>query len=317
MRSAYILLLAIALAFAVCVIPTIELQADNVKVEFYYEVLCPDCSEMMVGELKQYHELDDMMAITDFEFVAFGNGKVLTREPPTFKCQHGEKECYGNMVELCAIKHNPWNYWDFLLCEESSLDFSDEGVTKCAKKVGIIADEILTCAKGTEGPLLHLDAADNTPEHLGVPWVIVDGRLMGESERLIDLVCAAYQGDKPESCKYANVEKVKATLYYEVYCPGCRQFIVNKLVEFRKHDDLMAITDLELVPYGNAHVLTRDPPTFKCQHGDEECYGNWVELCAQKHNPENWWNYILCEEQSEDFSDEGIKKCAESAGINA
>ena len=260
------------------------------------------------------------MAITDLDLVPYGNAHVLTRDPPTFKCQHGDEECYGNWVELCAQKYNPANWWNFILCEEASEQFDDQGVKKCAEQAGINAEEVLTCAHGTEGPLLHLEAADKTPaDHKWVPWVVVDGKVMGEEDEFIDMVCNAYKGEKPASCKKSvkEAEKVKATLYYEVFCPGCRSFIQNDLVEFRKHDDLMAITDLDLVPYGNAHVLTRDPPTFKCQHGDEECYGNWVELCAQKYNPANWWNFILCEEASEQFDDQGVKKCAEQAGINA
>ena len=116
------------------------------------------------------------MAITDLDLVPYGNAHVLTRDPPTFRCQHGDEECYGNWVELCAQKYNPANWWNFILCEEASEQFDDEGVKKCAEQAGINAEEILTCAHGTEGPLLHLEAADKTPaDHKWVPWVVVDG----------------------------------------------------------------------------------------------------------------------------------------------
>ena len=68
----------------------------------------------------------------------------------------------------------------------------------------------------------------------------------------------------------------------------------------------MAITDIELVPYGNAQVITRYPPSFKCQHGEDECYGNIVELCAIKNNPEKWWKFIRCEETIPVFTDNDI-----------
>ena len=289
------------------------------KASLYYEVFCPGCEYFITKELVPFHETEDLMAITDLELVPYGNAHVLTRDPPTFRCQHGDDECYGNWVELCAQKHFTEQWWQFIVCEEASPDFSDDGIKKCAEEANIDASVILECAKGTEGPLLHLEAADKTPaDHKYVPWVVVDGKVMGESDDFITMVCDAYTGEKPASCKKTlAAPKVKASLYYEAYCPGCEEFITGELNEFHNLEDMMAITDLELVPYGNAYVITRDPPTFKCQHGDKECYGNWVELCAQKHFTEQWWQFIVCEEASPDFSDDGIKKCAEEANIDA
>ena len=288
------------------------------KVSLYIESYCPDCEDFVTKDLVEFRKLSDLMAITDIDIVPYGNAHVITRDPPTFKCQHGEKECYGNYVELCAQKHYPDSWWDFLICQETSVDFSDNGVMTCAMKTSMDYDVILGCAKGTEGPLLHLEAADKTGDHKWVPWVIVDGKVLDEGADFIQAVCDAYQGEKPASCKKTlGAEKVKASLYYESYCPGCEQFITRDLVEFRAMEDMMAITDLELVPYGNAHVITRDPPTFQCQHGDKECYGNYVELCAQKHFSDKWWEFIVCEETSVDFSDEGVTACAEKTGLNA
>ena len=145
--------------------------------------------------------MEDMMAITDLELVPYGNAHVITRDPPTFQCQHGDKECYGNWVELCVQKHFYEQSWNYILCQEDSVDFSDEGIKKCATEAGIDGDVILECAKGTEGPKLHLEAADKTPDHKWVPWVVVDGKLMGEEDNFLKMVCDAYQGEKPASCK--------------------------------------------------------------------------------------------------------------------
>ena len=291
------------------------------KASLYFESYCPGCEYFITHSLVELHETEDLMAITDLELVPYGNAHVITRDPPTFQCQHGDKECYGNYIELCSQEHYPEKWWPFILCQETSVDFSDEGVEKCAAAAGVDAQVILSCAKGTEGPALHLVAADKTPaDHKWVPWVVVDGKVMGESDDFFQMICDAYKGEKPESCgKYEANEapKVKATLYFESYCPGCEYFITNELVKLHETEDLMAITDLELVPYGNAHVITRDPPTFQCQHGDKECYGNYIELCSQEHYPEKWWPFILCQETSVDFSDEGVEKCAAAAGVDA
>ena len=288
------------------------------KVSLYIESYCPDCEVFVTKDLVEFRKLDDMMAITDIDIVPYGNAKVLTRDPPTFKCQHGEKECYGNYVELCAQKYFPEKWWDFLICEESSVDFSEEGVKNCGKMALVDPDVILKCAKGTEGPLLHLEAADKTPDHRWVPWVVVNDRVLDDGENFLKAVCDAYTGEKPASCKKGlEAEKVKATLYYESFCPGCESLIRSQIKDLRETPDVMAITDLELVPYGNARVITRDPPTFQCQHGDKECYGNYVELCAQKHfSEEKAWQFIVCEETSTDFSEEGVKNCGKMALVD-
>ena len=259
-----------------------------------------------------------MMAITDLELVPYGNAHVLTRDPPTFKCQHGDKECYGNWVELCAQKYNPENWWNYILCEEHSTDFSDEGIKKCAESAGINAEEILTCAHGTEGPLLHLEAADKTPaDHKWVPWVVVDGKVMGEEDEFLQMVCDAYKGEKPASCKKSsNVEKVQVSLYHEALCGGCTYLLTHFLDDMHHNEDMMTMANFEVVSYGNARIITRDPPTFECQHGEEECYDNMVQLCAMEHNKETYWDFLIALEKAADYSDASVKKIAEEYKLN-
>lgn len=175
-------------------------EPKKVEVYLYYEVLCSTCVLYILDELNKFHQKEDMMAITNLHMEAFGNGYVKTRDPPTFWCQHGEEECYGNMVELCAVHHNPDTYWKFIMCQELAGKFDDDQVKKCAAEGGLDYDEIVECAKGTEGPQLHLEAADLTPpEHTYVPWVTVNGVLQN-GKRLLDMVCEAYEGEKPDSC---------------------------------------------------------------------------------------------------------------------
>ena len=147
-----------------------------------------------------------MMAITDIDMVAFGNAKVISRDPPTFQCQHEEKECYGNMVELCAIQRFPKRYWDFVVCEEKQLDFSEDGIVACACEGDIEPAEILECMESGEGARLHLEAADRTPDHTYVPYVLVDGKELDDPSNLVKMVCEAFEGKKPKSCaKYMNL----------------------------------------------------------------------------------------------------------------
>ncbi|CAA0812008.1 Thioredoxin superfamily protein [Striga hermonthica] len=72
-------------------------------------------------------------------------------------------------------------------------------------------------------------------------------------------------------------DKVTLALYYETLCPYCSNLIVNYLYKLFD-SDLISITDLKLIPYGNAKIKPNS--TITCQHGPWECILNTVEACA-------------------------------------
>ena len=47
-------------------------------------------------------------------------------------------------------------------------------------------------------------------------------------------------------------DSVKFTLYYESLCPDCKNFILKELYPVMQM--VSEITELVLIPYGNAHV---------------------------------------------------------------
>lgn len=69
------------------------------------------------------------------------------------------------------------------------------------------------------------------------------------------------------SCSAASAgvgggEKVTMELYYETLCPYCSNLIVNSLYKIFE-SDLISITDLKLIPYGNAKISSNG--TIICQ----------------------------------------------------
>ncbi|KAG2275548.1 hypothetical protein Bca52824_058103 [Brassica carinata] len=87
-------------------------------------------------------------------------------------------------------------------------------------------------------------------------------------------------------------DKVKLNLYYEsLYLESlCDHTTVKKKKKIITDDlvklfesDLHGITDLKLVPFGNAKVP--DNLTVICQHGEEECKLNAIEACAVRTWP--------------------------------
>lgn len=77
---------------------------------------------------------------------------------------------------------------------------------------------------------------------------------------------ASYSSFEGSGINVLESNKVNLSLYYESLCPACRSFIVDELAAalFDPDKDLISITNLRLVPYGNAHVQAPNQ-TVVCQ----------------------------------------------------
>lgn len=177
------------------------MAADKVVVKAIVESYCPDCIAFTKNELLHFTMLEDVMEISDFEILPYGKAHIISRDPPTFECQHGDKECYGNKVELCSLAYYPTKGLNMMNCMQKVRMFDDETINACAKEEGVEGAPIIECANGVEGNNLMLYAGDVTPKLTRVPSVLVNGKLYPDGENILKYVCDAYEGEKPESCK--------------------------------------------------------------------------------------------------------------------
>ncbi|KAK8720600.1 hypothetical protein OTU49_013216, partial [Cherax quadricarinatus] len=103
---AALLLLAVA-AVSAQVQRQVSGVGGRVKIEVYFESLCPDSVHFFTHQL--YPTWLDLRDIMDLVFVPFGKARAT----PTgtgdyeFECQHGPDECYGNKVMSCAQESLP------------------------------------------------------------------------------------------------------------------------------------------------------------------------------------------------------------------
>jgi hypothetical protein len=52
-----------------------------------------------------------------------------------------------------------------------------------------------------EAKLVQDESASATPTHSYVPWVIVDGTQLADTDALLAAICLSYTGPTPSSCK--------------------------------------------------------------------------------------------------------------------
>jgi len=195
--------------------------SDPVKLDFYFESMCPGCHELFRTQLyPTYKKLgDDVM---DVDLYPYGNAdKVKNPDGSyTFNCQHGKEECYGNQVLACYQHYNnkTAQQIEFTYCMMQGFRVNQYG-ENCTKKVGSTVEwpVLHECAKGPEGKELILVIANKTdslqPPHRYVPWPVVDGEMTDKIERqcsnnMLKYMCERYTGTPtPAACQSITEER--------------------------------------------------------------------------------------------------------------
>mmetsp|Transcript_31071 Transcript_31071/g.52481 ORF Transcript_31071/g.52481 Transcript_31071/m.52481 type:complete len:181 (-) Transcript_31071:529-1071(-) len=164
-----------------------------------------------------------MVEIIDLKLVAYGN--TQQNSDGSFSCQHGVGECETDAIELCTqyklsgdlgsieTGDTSLEAWPFILCMEEA-----EGVPTAAE--GCYASSfsnssdisvpewstIATCAD-EEFDLVQTAAMKATPTHQYVPWCLVDGAVLENTNLLQKAICDAYTGTAPASCKGLKLQE--------------------------------------------------------------------------------------------------------------
>ena len=183
------------------------------KIQVYIESLCPDCVDFITKSFKTFYENVQKPNLADIEFIPYGNAKEVYNEQTgkyEFECQHGENECYGNLIETCAIQvMGRVQSYSTILCIETNIasyekDF-DKTLEFCLSDDKTNLEEIKECVKSDIGNYYQHQMAQKTDtNHKWVPWIVVNGVHDEKVENdiiasLIDYLC----GDDRTKC-YSN-----------------------------------------------------------------------------------------------------------------
>ena len=172
----------------------------KIQIDFYMEAECPGCKAFTTGLLT-----DTLNALGDWvelRAIPYGNAQLNNS---VIDCQHGEDECIGNKIMLCMMKRygvgGDWQAWyPAFKCIEASDDSPENASKTCLPDSGMDKAAILECAKGSEGDLLHMAAAQMTidldPPHKWTPWLVMNGKPMEDkTEKILSEVCKKLPAD--------------------------------------------------------------------------------------------------------------------------
>ena len=151
------------------------------QIDVFVESLCPDCMQFISGSFKEFYQYK-VPNLAEVNFITFGNAKEQwdeTSKKWLFTCQHKENECYGNLIETCAINiMGRVESYEVLICiEENVYKFEknfNELVKHCVENDQTL-EKIKTCVTSDMGNRWQHEMAQKTTEHKWVPWVVVNG----------------------------------------------------------------------------------------------------------------------------------------------
>jgi protein-disulfide isomerase len=142
----------------------------TVKLEFYVMSQCPYGLQV---ENAIAPVLEKLGGSVDFhlDFIAkdLGSGN--------FQSLHGQPEVEGNIVQLCAMKHNPDKYMEMVVCMNEDASAIPGNWEKCAKDTELNVENIKTCFEGDEGKELLSESIkkSNAANAGGSPTIFVNG----------------------------------------------------------------------------------------------------------------------------------------------
>jgi hypothetical protein len=125
-------------------------------------------------------------------------------------------------------------------------------------------------------------------------------------------------------------QKVHLEIYYESLCPDCHELLDNDFRKIWGETDFRDRIDLELIPFGNAAVVTEEHtspgyhfwhpeakyPAIICQHFEGECLGNEIHACANhSYGSGKMVDLVLCM-VGKQAQGEGIEKSSYDCMVN-
>ncbi|XP_037775235.1 gamma-interferon-inducible lysosomal thiol reductase-like isoform X3 [Penaeus monodon] len=180
----------------------------TMRIEIYYEVLCSDSRNFIMKQLTPaFEKLKDILQVG---LVPYGKAKTLEENGKvTFDCQHGPRECEGNIVHACVtniIKDEAKQ----IAIVHCMIDRNEQPMVvgkKCVEKHGEKWASISSCVTSDKGTSILKHMGDMThrlkPEVTFIPTITINGSQEDQKHILLDfhkVLCKRYKGPRHPSC---------------------------------------------------------------------------------------------------------------------
>lgn len=224
---------------------SIAQAAGSVPVTVYYESLCPDSIKFYINQLYPAMENPNLSTYVDLTLVPYGKSshEKLENGSWAFTCHHGERECYGNKVQACALdlltsKNERLKYMNCLLKTMLDNRGAVYPINECAEQVKIAeTSEIVKCANGTQGEDLLAAMGNKTQTFMAkltnVPTVVFNNKFDANDQSQAQtnfkgVLCKYISEPKPAECAGASgaaalssslfVIFATVSLFFKQYC---------------------------------------------------------------------------------------------------
>ena len=190
----------------------------------YIESICGDCHRFVANELKYIALHPELLDYVDLRLHIFGKARILSRSPPSFACQFGERGCTGNKALNCIYKHSP-SFTEAIKVMECIYETgysSEDSISNCYAKFGGDSSDAVKCFKSSEADMLLMEAGDHSPSLRWVPAFQSDGPIRVDTRNFVQYICSQISGTKPLAC---NQKKYTVGIDPELLYVSLKQFI--------------------------------------------------------------------------------------------
>lgn len=172
-------------------------SSEQVKLDFYVMSQCPYGTQVEDGIAPVLEKLGDSV---DFNL----NFIATESADGSFTSLHGQTEVDGNIVQLCAIEHEPDKYMDMIVCMNKDARSIPANWVGCAGENDLNVNKIKTCFEGDEGKQLLSESVVETQAvgATGSPTIYLNDQPYagGRSEAdLFRALCSAFE-EAPDAC---------------------------------------------------------------------------------------------------------------------
>ncbi|CAD8139644.1 unnamed protein product [Paramecium pentaurelia] len=181
------------------------------QIDIFIESQCPDTVRLF-KRMKALLDYEQINQYVEFNFIPFGKGneKLVVNQGYEFNCQHGNKECYGNLIDSCVLEQlDQIEQLRYLTCIHQERQNNEEQINlslkRCVQNQECVYERTLKCALSKFGNYLQHKAAKYTLAQnlVEIPWININGQHIPEFDKKFK------QNPLKAICEQIDCEKIK------------------------------------------------------------------------------------------------------------